>query len=171
MQKFVAHHAHNIERDVSIVDLCNTKKNKGELFSTFLQRRRHLSSRRSFHILEEQLVEIFISNLNEEMEFQLEVKCSYSFEEMIAQGLKFEKALIKKGLVKIYKDNKDSPQLTYNNNKPNFCSKRKNIINDGIVDARNIKISQPMVKIVRQANNRNNNNPKSNLNNPNNNIN
>lgn len=98
------------------------------------------------------------------MEFHLEVKYSDSFVEVIAQGLKIEKALIKKGLVKIYKD---CPRPTYNNDKPKFWSKNKNIVNDGIVDARIFKIAQPMIKIVKRVDNRNNNNPNPNKNNTN----
>lgn len=104
VQKFISHHAHNMEHEVSMTDLCNTKQKNRELFSDFLQRWRHLTSKHSFPILEEQLVQIFISNMNEKLEFNLQVKCSTFFEEVIAQGLKIEKALIKKDLVKIFKD-------------------------------------------------------------------
>lgn len=125
VQEFVSHHAHNIELDASMVDLFNTKQKNGELFSTFFQRWRHLSSRCSFPIPEEQLVEILISNLNEEMEFHSEVKCLDSFKDVITQGLKIEKSLITKGLVKIYKDNKDGPRPTYNSDKPKFFPRIK----------------------------------------------
>lgn len=166
-QKFITHHAHNIERDVSMVDLCNTKQKNGELFSTLLHIWKHLSSRHSFPILEEQLVEIFISNLNEEMEFYLDIKCLDTFKDVITKGLKIKKSLIKKRLVKIYKDNKDGPQPTYNSDKPKFWAKNKNFVKDGVVHERTIKIAQTIVKIVGQANNHNN--PTTNQANPSNN--
>lgn len=48
IQKFLAHYSHNIEHDITMVDLCNTKQKPGELFSVFLQRWCQMSSRRSF---------------------------------------------------------------------------------------------------------------------------
>lgn len=58
-------------------------------------------------------MEIFISNLNDEIEFHLDMKGTESFEEMITQGLKCERALIKKGLIKIYNEPKDGPRPRY----------------------------------------------------------
>lgn len=81
------------------------------------------------------------------MEFYLEVKCLDTFKDVIAQGLKIEKALIKKVLVKIYKDNKDDPQPAYNTDKPKFWSRNMNVTNDGIVDARKVDIAQPTVSL------------------------
>lgn len=103
-------------------------------------------------------MEIFISNLIEEIEFHLEIKGTNSFAEVITQGLKTKKALIKKGLVKIYKDNKDSPFPNYNSDKPKFWNKNKNVVNDGIVDARTVKNAQPVVKFAGQTPTHNNTN-------------
>lgn len=63
------------------------------------------------------------------------MKGTKSFEDMITQGLKCERPLIKKGLIKIYNDPKDGPRPRFNRDKPNFWNKNKNIVNDGIVDA------------------------------------
>lgn len=104
-----------------------------------------MSSRRSLQLPERELVEIFISNLNEEMEFHLDVKDTDSFNDMITKGLKCERALIKKGLIKIFNEPKDGPRPCFNSDKPNFWNKNKNIINDGVVDARTIQNAQPVV--------------------------
>lgn len=84
------------------------------------------------------------------MKFHLDMTGTKSFEEMITQGLKCERALIKKGLIKIYNEPKDGPRPHYSNDKSKFWNKNKNIVNDEIVDARTIKIAQPMVKFVGQ---------------------
>lgn len=133
VQKFITHYAHNIERDVTMANLCNTKQKPGELFSSFLLQWRQLSSRRSLHLPEQELVEIFISNLNDEMEFHLDMKGTESFKE--TQGLKYERGLIKKGLIKIYNEPKDGPRPHYSSDKPTFWNKNKNVVNDRIVDA------------------------------------
>lgn len=95
-------------------------------------------------------MEILISNLNEEMEFHLDVKDMDSFNDMITKGLKWERALIKKGLIKIYNEPKDGPHPCFNSDKPSFWKKNKNIINDGVVDARTIKSAQPVVQFAGQ---------------------
>lgn len=102
------------------------------------------------------------------MEFYLDIKCSKNFKDAIDQWLKIEKSLIKKGLVKIHNDNKEGPRPAYNSDKAKFWAKNKNIVNDGVVDAQNVKIAQPIVKIAKVANNRNNlttnqGNPQTNL--------
>lgn len=102
-------------------------------------------------------MEIFISNLNDEMEFHLEMKDTKSFEEMITQGLKCERALIKKGLIKIYNEHKDGPHPHYNRDKPKFWNKNKNVVNDGIVDARTMKIAQSVARFAGQKPPPNNN--------------
>ena len=150
IQKFLSHYSYNIERDITMVDLCNTKQKPGELFSVFLQRWRQMSSRRSLQLPERELVEIFISNLNEEMEFHLDVKDTDSFNDMITKGLKCERALIKKGLIKIFNEPKDGPRPRFNTDKPNFWNKNKNIVNDGVVDARTIQNAQPVVRFAGQ---------------------
>lgn len=52
IQKFLSHYSYNIERDITMADLCNTKQKPGELFSVFLQRWRQMSSRRSLQLPE-----------------------------------------------------------------------------------------------------------------------
>lgn len=52
IQKFLAHYSHNIECDITMADLCNTKQKLGELFSVFLQRWCQMSSRHSLQLLE-----------------------------------------------------------------------------------------------------------------------
>lgn len=65
-------------------------------------------------------MEIFISNLNKEMEFHLDMKGTKSFNDLITEGLKCERALIKKGLIKIYNEPKDVAHPRFNSDKPNF---------------------------------------------------
>lgn len=109
-----------------------------------------MSSRCSLQLPEQELVEIFISNLNDEMKFYLDVKDIDSFNDMITKGLKYEWSLIKKGLIKIYNEPKDGPHPCFNSDKPSFWNKNKNIVNDRVVDARTIKSAQPVVRFAGQ---------------------
>ena len=55
-----------------------------------------------------------------------------------------EDALIRKGVLKI---NKENTNTNSSNNKANFFSKNKNVTNDGIVDARTISTTQPQLTL------------------------
>jgi len=52
VNKFITHFSYNIEHEVSMLDLCNTKQKSGESFATFLQRWRQLASKCSYDIPE-----------------------------------------------------------------------------------------------------------------------
>jgi len=49
---FVTHFSYNIEHEISMLDLCNTKQKGGESFTAFHQRWRQLASKCSYHMPE-----------------------------------------------------------------------------------------------------------------------
>lgn len=82
-------------------------------------------------ILEKQQVEIIVNNMNTELGFHLRMQYATTFEELMEKGLTIERALIAKGLVKIYKDNN---QPSSSNDKTRLWAKNKNVTNNGLVD-------------------------------------
>jgi len=111
MEKFVNHFSYNFEHEISMTDLCNTKQKNGESFVAFLQRWRSLASKLPWPIPKKQLVTMFVTNLNQEMGFHLQIQCMSTFEEFINKGTSIERALIAKGAIKIYNnDNKKQQQ-------------------------------------------------------------
>lgn len=133
MEKFVTHLSYNVDNELTMVDLCNTKQYNREKNSSFLQRWRSLTSCFPWPILENQLVHIFITNINPKIAFHLQVHYVSSFDEIIDKGVTIEKALVSKGLVKIH--NKDKENDNQINDKPWFLSKNKNVISDGVIDS------------------------------------
>jgi len=69
------------------------------------------------------------------MAFHLQVHYASTFDEIIEKGVTIEKALIAKGLVKIY--NKNNNDKT-SNDKPKFWAKNKNTVGDGATNSKYI---------------------------------
>jgi len=140
--KFITHFSYNCEHEISMIDLCNTKQKNGEPFAAFLQRWRALESKLPWQIPKKQFVTMFVTNLNPELAFHLQVFCASNFEELIEKGITIEKSLVAKGSIKLYDNNKNNHNnnnnTSSNNNnaqtsdKPYFWNKNKNSLNDGV---------------------------------------
>lgn len=65
--------------------------------------------------------------------YQLMMLCPRNFEETIEKGILIERALIARGVIKLYIP-KDQPCTS--NEKPKIWAKNKNVTNDGVVDAK-----------------------------------
>lgn len=76
---------------------------------------------------------MFVHNLNTDLSYQIQIQCPTSFSKVIEMGLFIEKAMIAKGAIKIYKD---TPNSNYTTDKSKFWTKNKNVVNDGVVDAK-----------------------------------
>lgn len=98
-------------------------------------------------MLNNEKIDIFIENLNDEMSYVLKLQYPLSFVKMIENGIKIEEALVKKGVLKIYKEGANSSNNNNNTNKPKFWNMNRNTINDGIVDANNLKPKQPIFNL------------------------
>jgi len=143
--KFRSHFAFNIEHEVNMNDIVNNKQRNGETFSSFTQRWRNMASKLSWEIPEKQQLDIFVQNLHPELSFQLQLQSASTFDELVSKGVIIERALIAKGTIKIFRDNKDSPQNS--NDKSRFWNKNKNVVNDGIVDTKNIQTMRAPINI------------------------
>ncbi|KAH9323714.1 hypothetical protein KI387_018353, partial [Taxus chinensis] len=137
-EKFVKHFSYNLDSEITMLDLCNTRQRPNENFASFLQRWHGIASRFPCSVPERQLVSIFVPNLNAELSFHMQMHCLNSFEEVIEKGTQIEKALISKGLLKApFRDQpyRDTPQ---NQDKSKFFNRNRNIVNDGITDSRHV---------------------------------
>jgi hypothetical protein len=123
VNKFINQYSYNIQHEVTMKDLCNTKQRNGEAFTAFLQRWRRLFARYPRHIPEKEKMEIFIDNLNGEMSYRLQLQCLPTFKNLIENGMKIEDALVKRGVLKIHNDN--NPSNSSNHEKPKFWQKYK----------------------------------------------
>jgi len=73
---------------------------------------------------------MFVTNVNQEIGFHLQIFCASTFEEVIDKGTTIERALITKGLIKLYDNKSYSNNNNNNNNKLNIndpqCSGSRN---------------------------------------------
>lgn len=142
--KFISHFAFNITNEVTLSDLCATKQKTREPFITFLLRWRSLVSQCSFNIPEDQQVNLCIENLVPDLMYELKIKSPSTISKLMKKGVSIEDALISKGILKT---NKDNTNTNSSNDKAKFFSKKKNVTNDGIVDARTISSAQPQLTL------------------------
>lgn len=102
---------------------------------------------------EKENMEIFINNLNSETSYQLRFQCIPSFAELIENGIQVEEACIKKGTLKFFKEGTNSSNTYPFNNQNNtldkskFWTRNKNVVNDGGVDASDMKSKQPILAL------------------------
>lgn len=115
------------------MDLYKNKQSQGESFTSYLQRWRHKASRCKWPIPNKELVDIFVSNVQAEVNYQLTMLCPTNFEETIEKGLHIERAFIARGVIKL-KNPRDNSSNS--NEKPKIWAKKKNATNNGVVDAR-----------------------------------
>lgn len=152
--KFVNHFPFNIEHDVTIMDLYKIKQSQGESFTSYLQRWRHKASRCKWPIPDKELVDIFVSNVQPEINYQLTMLFLTNFKETIEKGLHIERDIIASGVIKL-----NNPRENYSNSneKPKIWAKNKNVTNHGVVDARvvwnmqNTNVSKENLKFQKLA--------------------
>ena len=70
------------------------------------------------------------------MSFHLQVQCATTFDEVIERGVQIDQSLIAKGLIKAF--SKDHPAPIHPKNSMYF-NKNKNMVSDGITDAKHIQ--------------------------------
>lgn len=104
-KNFVTCFSFNIE-DIDILDLLNDKQHEGETFASYLQRWRALASRLKSSLVEE-LVSIFVAKYHLDLDHNLHLHCITTFTKVIEKDTIIERALIAKGLTKIFKEDKD----------------------------------------------------------------
>ena len=76
--------------------------------------------------------------------YQLKIKSWGTISKLMKKGASIEDTLIHKGILKINKENTNNHS---SNDKAKNFSKKKNVTNDGIVDARTISIAQPQLTL------------------------
>lgn len=145
-----------------MLDFYNIKQKNGESFMTFLQRWRCLFNRYPRPVPDHKKMGIFIDNLTSEISYRLKLQCPPSFSKIIENGRKIEDAMAKKGELKLYKEGNDSSNSfnnnnnnnnnnNHNNDKPKFWTRNRNIVNDRVVDANNLKPQQPIFNLSCRA--------------------
>ena len=77
--------------------------------------------------------------------YELKIKSPSTIAKLMKKGASIEDALVCKGVIKI---NKDNANVNSSTNKVKFFSKKKNLPNDGIVNARMINIAQPRITLT-----------------------
>ena len=85
------------------------------------------------------------------MSYRVHLQCPPNFKKLIENGVKIEEAMVKKGELKLYmKDNGNSSNhnnSNNNNDRSKYWNKNKNVVNDGVVDNKNIKTTQPILNL------------------------
>ena len=74
--------------------------------------------------------------------YELKIKSPSTTAMLMKKGASIEDSLVRKGVIKI---NKDNAKSNFSTDKVKFFSKNKNVTNDGIVDARTISTAQPKI--------------------------
>jgi len=117
VDKFIAYFSYNIETDMNVATLCHTKQDDGESFLSFFQRWRSLASKCPCHMLENQLVPIFVESLNTKLMHQLQIHCCTTFGDVVEKEIAIKKALIAKGAIKIFNKNQNNQNTSHDKNK------------------------------------------------------
>lgn len=69
VNKFINQYSCNIQHEITMKDICNTKQRNGEAFIAFLQRSTRLFSQYALPVPKKEKMEVFIQNLNGEMSY------------------------------------------------------------------------------------------------------
>jgi hypothetical protein len=77
--------------------------------------------------------------------YELKIKSPSTIAKSMKKGASIEDALIRKGVLKVNKDNTNTNLST---DKAKFFSKNKNVTNDGIVNAQMISATQPKMTLA-----------------------
>lgn len=133
---FVAHCHYNIENDIFMRDLCQTKQKGGESLLDYTQRWRALAGCLPCMMTANQLVPIFISNLHPNISYHICLNCTSTFKDIMTKGPSVEKALINEGVIKLYKDYFDKS----NHDKQRYWNKNKNVVGDGVTNSKIVQM-------------------------------
>ena len=146
---FITHYSYNMEREVTMIDLCNTKQLPGESFKTFLQRWRHTFVKYHRDIPDKEKTDIFINSLSKPMNYWLQLQGPKDFKTTLENAAKVEETLIKNDIIKLSKDGKgfsNNSTQTHNSSDRSTDKKKswwrnnnKNTTNDGVFEANHVQ--------------------------------
>lgn len=74
--------------------------------------------------------------------YQLQIHCHNTFEEVFEKFVSIERELVAKGLIKIFKENRNNA-----NDGKKFWSRNKNLTNDGVVDVKVVNKIHPTIHL------------------------
>lgn len=103
LERCVAHYHHNVENDIFMLDLCQTKQKGGESLLDYIQTWRSPVGRLSSIIHDTQLVLVFINNLHMKLAYHIRLNFVGTFKDIMPKGPSVEKVLIDEGIIKLYK--------------------------------------------------------------------
>lgn len=136
-EKFVSYFSFNLEKDTDTLDLLKEKQREGETFTSYLQRWCALASRMKTPLKEKDMVTLFVENSHPDMAHNFWLHCVTTFAEVVEKGPILEHALVAKGHIKIYNQDKERSF----NDKPCFWNKNKNAVNDGVTDTKHVHVA------------------------------
>lgn len=136
LERFVAHYHYNVEKDISMLDLCQAKQKGGESLLDYIQRWRALVGHLPCIVPNTQLVPIFINNLHPKLAYHICLNCAATFKDMMTKGPSVEQALIDEGIIKLYKESFDKPS----GDRKRYWNKNKNVVGDGITNSKIVQM-------------------------------
>ena len=86
---------------------------------------------------EKDMVTLFVENSHPDMAHNFRLHCVTTFVELVEKGPILECALVAKGHIKIYNQDKERSF----NDKPCFWNKNKNAVNDGVIDTKHVHVA------------------------------
>ena len=92
---FISQYSYNIEREVTMIDLCNMKKLPSESFKTFLQWWRHTFAKYHRDIPNKEKTKILINSLSKLMNYWLQLQGPKNFKTTLENDTKVERDLSK----------------------------------------------------------------------------
>lgn len=108
-----------------------------ETFASYLQRWRALANQMKSPLSEKEMVTLFLENSHEDMEHNLNLHCVTTFGEVVEKGPIIDRALIAKGVIKIYNPNKEK----LSKDKSCYWNKNKKTVKDGVSNIKHVQVA------------------------------
>lgn len=136
-EKFIAQYAHNVENELTLLDLCNSKQKEGESLADYLQQWQNLTTRLSYQPPEKHLTKIFINNLHPKLYHFMRMNCIQTYQDIKSKWINIERGLLDEGAIRHHKDDSHNKS---SNDKPCYWNHNKNVVTDGTIDTKHIQI-------------------------------
>ena len=121
----IAQISYNIEKEVIMIDLCNTKQLPSESFKSFLQWWKHTFAKYHHEILDKEKIDIFVNSLSKPMNFWLQLQGPKDIKTTLENAAKVEETLLNNDILKISKDGKGFSSNYTQQNNPSNCTNEK----------------------------------------------
>ena len=133
-RRFTQHYSYNIQQPITMIELAAMKQHQGEPFVTYLQCWRSLYSQYPCQLPKREKIDIFVNILMPKLYYDLRKQLFTTFNDMVESAYQIEDVAIRKGDLVL---NWDTRNHGKDRGKP--WNKKKNIVNDGVVDTPKLK--------------------------------